>query len=189
MARRSDQPVASALLPPLGAEQLTQSPLPLAGTPVHRTGHHCKRSCSRSFLTCTSTFQLCRCLSPVVDLGRLATAWKARRVAPSHGILTRVAASVSESAGRWWRPAGEGRVWPASWENAGPLVTGVGDRCPPVGRPPTMSPTKMPHSPGAARSQRGPSTKTRAAATGRSRHGRLGGRCSLTSCRSSAALR
>jgi hypothetical protein len=37
LARRSDQPVASVLLPPLGAEPLTQPPLPLAGTPAHRT--------------------------------------------------------------------------------------------------------------------------------------------------------
>jgi hypothetical protein len=31
--------------------------------------------------------------------------------------------SVRESAGWWWRPAAEGRVWLVSWENAEPLVT------------------------------------------------------------------
>jgi hypothetical protein len=36
-----------------------------------------------------------------------------------------LASSVRESAGWWRRPAADGRFWPVSWEDAGPLVTGV----------------------------------------------------------------
>jgi hypothetical protein len=50
-----------------------------------------------------------------------------------------MASSVSGTAGRLRRPALSGRMWSVSWQEAGPLVTGV-VRCDPVVRGPDVAP-------------------------------------------------
>jgi hypothetical protein len=61
---------------------------------------------------------------------RLRAIQPATRVVGATGFEP-VICSVSGTAGRWRRPALSGRMWPVSWEEAGPLVTAV-VRCDPV---------------------------------------------------------
>ena len=54
-------------------------------------------------------------------------------------LVESVTSSVSGTAGRLRRPAASGRMWLVSWEEAGPLVTGV-VRCNPVDCGPDVGP-------------------------------------------------